>query len=227
MSTNSVTEINSNNTNRKKGKHCFNMFFKGSCFDFEYFLLWLMVLLIIGSTSIIESRTNHEVTHMRNFSNSATLSKECKVRYDLEQTVYYNEDYYFMKNWVFGINCDISSSRFNFKFDEKNKCLKRDEYIFLDFYMQLTFSKSRNLILGNWFQFDNLIKFVVCYNESWWIRFRNLKGFDLNMFENSNQFISVPLSYTFYMNMELTNFEFSFYSDGKLIKSCDEIVRQN
>ena len=191
------------------------------------FFLWLTALISTISTDF-NDQNEHEKFHLKNFTDSVILSKECKVRNNLEENVYFNEDYYFMKNLAFGINCDISSYKFHFTFDAaENKCYEKDQYIYFAFNLQLTFSKSRNLILGNWFQFGNLLKFVVCFQESWWIKFWNLRGFDLNLFEKSSEFISIPSNYVDYLSIELMNFEFSFYSNGKLIKSCDDTLRQN
>jgi hypothetical protein len=89
--------------------------------------------------------------------------------------------------------------------------------VYENYYLKKKWAFGINCDISSWFRFDNLLKFIYCFEEEWWIRIRNLKGFDISLFE-----LDINKTHL-WLVLELANFEFSFYSNDTLIKSCDDI----
>jgi len=78
--------------------------------------------------------------------------------------------------------------------------------------------------LMNWtnestINFDLMIRYISFLKKQKSINFVNQKGFDLNIYENS--FIE-DLT-----DINCINCQLNFYNQGKLVKSCDDIIQSN
>ena len=126
---------------------------------------------------------------------------------------------------------------FKFRFVENdfmmkiNKSKKLCQLSFKDkhYYQTIKFqwprSNKKQITLDNNFNISNLIRYLDYFNGDSAIHFINLKGIELNLSENNKSLIKK--NKTKFLTILCFACKMNFYSNGKLIKSCGDILESN
>lgn len=134
---------------------------------------------------------------------------------------YYINDFYareFLSQGNFnGFICDVTGSRYQFDYDyRKSENYLCSEQRDLDSFLELRFRKARNMIVDVSFNIQGVIDFLIWFKRLFVLHISNVRGFDLELgieyFLRGDKF-----------NVNLIKSKVDFYSQGKLIESCQDL----
>jgi len=151
----------------------------------------------------------------------------CKIHYNFD-------DLHFFENKIIfsdlpGIRCEIRKGyKFGFKVSQpiipNNSCNLSKTYTE---YFKLAWPMNDLLIFDSSFHFDVMIKYFTYFqNEKNFFNLVNVKGFELNILEISFSFSSLQ-DLNISNNINCINCQMNFYNQGKLVKSCNDILQSN
>ena len=135
------------------------------------------------------------------------------------------------------IKCYPDDSSFKFRFVENDFMMKlnkskklcqlsfKDKHYYQTIKIQWPRSNKKQITLDNNFNISNLIRYLDYFNGDSAIYFINLKGIDLNLSENNKSLIKK--NKTKFLILLCFACKMNFYTNGKLIKSCRDILESN
>lgn len=160
---------------------------------------------------------------------SYELPKSCKLT-DIKMMLSLNQnDISFVTNRA--VKCDVNGL-FHFEFDqmssffkEKRNCtIHNDNYLCNVYYLDLTSPKNEFVILDKKFNISQMLEFLTYFEYSFNINFNNFNGVDVNLMEDNEQSNKMIIQNERVYKADLYNFQFDFYIDNKLVKSCEDIL---
>ena len=124
-----------------------------------------------------------------------------------------------------GIRCNVLDENFQFNYSMKyNSTIKPCRIYSIKRKQTIEFRFHRDFIFGKWFNISNFLNYGSLFRSNINFNFVNLKGFDLNVIDSNfnPSFRNLTADFFYYFNC--INCKIEFYSNGRPIKTCQEIT---
>ena len=123
-----------------------------------------------------------------------------------------------------GILCNVRDENFQFNYSKPSPLIKRCQ-IFDELVKEtIEIRFHRDLILGKWFNINNMLNYGSLFKANINLNYVNLKGFELDIINNDFNQGEKNLITDYFYYLNCIKCTIAFYSNDRQIKTCDEIT---
>ena len=126
-----------------------------------------------------------------------------------------------------GILCNVRDENFQFNFSMPSPLIDRCQ-IYNELEKQtIEIRFHKDFIFGKWFNIKNMLNFGRLFKQNFNFNFVNLKGFELDIIDNNFNKSLRNLTADYFYYFKCIKCTIAFYSNDRLIKTCQDITDAN